>query len=95
MTAYIVFTRESTLDPAEMAIYEQQVRATLAGHDVRILAAYGKQQVLEGAASEGVVIAEFPSAEAARAWYDGAAYRAAREHRFRGAVYSAVLVDGV
>jgi uncharacterized protein (DUF1330 family) len=95
MSAYIVFTRERTLDRAELAIYEQQVRATLAGHEVRILAAYGAQQVLEGASSEGVVIAEFPTSAAARAWYDGPEYRAVRVHRFNGALYSAVLVEGV
>jgi uncharacterized protein (DUF1330 family) len=38
---------------------------------------------------------EFPTIEAAKAWYDGPAYREAREHRFKGAEYRAVIVQGV
>jgi hypothetical protein len=32
MTAYLVFTRESTKDRAELATYSQQAGASLAGH---------------------------------------------------------------
>jgi DNA replication protein DnaC len=45
------------------------------GHSVKFLVAYGPQQVLEGDAPEGVVIVEFPSTAAARAWYDSPAYQ--------------------
>jgi len=58
MSAYIVFTREETLDQAELEIYWQKVAATFAGHTVKLLAAYGRHEVLEGADTEGVVIAE-------------------------------------
>lgn len=94
MAVYIVFTRESTRDAAELATYSQKVGATLAGHPVTVLAAYGRQEVLEGPEVEGVVILKFPSFEAAKAWYDGPAYRKVREHRFRGADYRAVIVEG-
>ena len=60
-----------------------------------MLAADGRQEVLEGPASEGVVIVEFPALEAAKAWYDSPAYREAREHRFRGADYRAMIVEGL
>ena len=50
---------------------------------------------LEGPEAEGVVIIEFPSLAEAKAWYDSPAYREAREHRFRGADYRAILVEGV
>jgi uncharacterized protein (DUF1330 family) len=73
----------------------QKVGATLEGRPVKILARYGPQEVMEGPESEGVVIAEFPTMEAAKAWYDGPAYRALREHRFRGADYRAIFVEGV
>jgi uncharacterized protein (DUF1330 family) len=33
--------------------------------------------------------------EAAKAWYNSPAYREAREHRFKGAEYRAVIVQGV
>jgi uncharacterized protein (DUF1330 family) len=95
MGAYAVFIRERTRDPAEMERYSQLAEDTLAGHPVKVLAAYGRQEVLEGPEVEGVVILEFPSIEAAKAWYDGPGYREAREHRFKGASYRAVIVEGL
>lgn len=85
MTACIVvFTKESTLDEHELEIYMQKVGDSFSGHPARILAAYGPQQVLEGAAPEGVVIVEFPMTEAPRAWYDSPAYQTVAQHRFKG-----------
>jgi uncharacterized protein (DUF1330 family) len=94
MAAYAVFIRESTRDAAELATYSQKVGRTLAGHPVEVLAAYGRQEVIEGPEVEGVVILRFPSIEAAKAWYDSPAYREVREHRFRGSDYRAVIVEG-
>lgn len=94
MATYIVFTRERTRDASELATYSQNVGPTLAGHPVTVLAAYGRQEVLEGPEVEGVVILEFPSFDEAKAWYDSPAYREVREHRFRGADYRAVIVEG-
>jgi uncharacterized protein (DUF1330 family) len=95
MAAYAVFIRESTRDEAGLATYSQKVGRTLSGHPVKVLAAYGPQEVLEGPEAEGVVILEFPSLEDAKAWYDSPAYREVREHRFRSADYRAVIVEGV
>ena len=95
MSAYLVFIREQTLDPRELQIYWSKIRATFAGHGVKVLAAYGRHEDLEGSPTEGTVIAEFPSMEAAKAWYDSPAYREVREHRFKGAIYRGLLVAGV
>jgi len=95
MSAYLVFTREKTLDPAEMAIYKRDVGPTLASFDLTILAAYGPHEVMEGPPVEGVVIIGFPSSEAARGWYNSPAYVAVRAHRLLGAEYRCVLVEGV
>ena len=57
--------------------------------------AFNNEEVLEGPEVEGVVIISFPSFKEAKAWYDSPAYREAREHRFRGADYRAVIVEGV
>ena len=65
MSAYLIFTRKQTLDEAELNIYWDKIRATFAGHEVRILVNYGRYEVLEGDTIEGIVIAEFPSFEAA------------------------------
>ena len=37
---------------------------------------------------------EFPSREAARSWYDSAAYREVLQHRKKGAKYLVVLAEG-
>jgi uncharacterized protein (DUF1330 family) len=95
MKGHLVFTREKTLDPAELAIYWEKIRATFAGHEVKLLASYGKYEVLEGDPTEGVVIAEFPTVAAAKAWYDSPGYREVRKHRFKGAIYRGILVEGV
>jgi uncharacterized protein (DUF1330 family) len=94
MATYIVFTREKTRNAAELETYSEKVGVTLAGHPVGVLAAYGRQQVLEGPEVEGVVILEFPTFDAAIALYESPAYREVREHRFRGADYRAVIVEG-
>ena len=62
---------------------------------MKVLAAYGTHEDLEGPRTEGTVIAEFPSMEAAKAWYDSPSYREVREHRLKGAVYRGLLVSGV
>jgi uncharacterized protein (DUF1330 family) len=95
MSAYAIFIRDKTKDQAELDAYGPKAQASLAGHPVKILAAYGRQEVLEGPQAEGVVIVEFPTLEAAKEWYNSPAYREAREYRFRGADYHAVIVEGL
>lgn len=95
MPAYAIFIRERTHDPSELEVYTPKAGASMKGHAMKVLAAYGRQEILEGPDVEGTVIVEFPSMAEARAWYDSAAYREAREHRFRGADYRAMIVEGV
>jgi uncharacterized protein (DUF1330 family) len=95
MSAYLIFTRKQTLDEAELNIYWDKIRATFAGHEVRILVNYDRYEVLEGDTIEGIVIAEFPSFEAAKTWYESPAYQAIRHHRLKGAIYDGLVVQGV
>jgi len=95
MASYLIFSRERTLDSKELSIYSSQVPATLAGHEVKALALYGRRQDLEGAPSEGIVVLEFPTSKAAMAWYNSPSYREVREHRFTGADFRVALVEGV
>lgn len=94
LPGFIVFVKDGTTDQEQLDRYRQVVGATFAGHDATVLAAYGAQEVLEGPAAEGVVLLRFPSTDAARAWYRSPAYQAAAQHRFRGATYRAILVEG-
>ena len=95
MAAYIVFIREKTLDQSELEAYWSRASATMEGRPIKVLVAYGRHVTLEGPEVEGIVVAEFPSVEEARAWYDSPAYREVAEHRFRGAVYRGLIVEGV
>ncbi len=95
MKGYIVFIKEKRLDALELTIYRDKIRGTFEGHEVKVLAAYGKHEVLEGDETEGVVIAESPTFEAANSWYDSPAYREVRKHRQKGAIYRGILVEGV
>jgi uncharacterized protein (DUF1330 family) len=95
MPAYVIFIRERTLDPSELEVYAQQALPSLAGWPIKFLAANGRQDVLEGPAPEGVAIAEFPSLDDARRWYDSPAYQAAAKHRFKGATYRGLIVEGI
>jgi uncharacterized protein (DUF1330 family) len=95
MSAYLIFTRDKTLDEHELATYSKEVLATLVGHEVKVLALHGSHEDLEGASTEGAVILEFPSIEAAKAWYNGSPYRKVREHRFKWATYRVILAEGV
>lgn len=95
MPAYVVFMREKTLDQSELEAYWEQVKGTLEGRPIKVLAAYGKHLTLEGPDVEGVVIAEFPTLDEARDWYDSPAYQKAAQHRHRGAVYRGLIVEGV
>jgi len=95
MPVYVVFMREKTLDQSELEAYWEKVKGTMDGRPLKVLAAYGKHRTLEGPDVEGVVIAEFPTLEEARDWYDSPAYQEAAQHRYRGAVYRGLIVEGL
>ena len=95
MAAYAIFVREKLRDPHAIEAYNDKAGPSLEGHPAKILAAYGAIETLEGAAAEGVVLLEFSDMQAAKAWYDGAAYRTAREIRFKAADYRVLFFEGL
>ena len=95
MAAYVVFMREKTIDKSELETYSQKVPATIGSRPIKVLAAYGRHVTLEGPEVEGVVVAEFPTLEDARTWYDSPEYQEAAQHRHLGAVYRGLIVEGV
>ena len=70
MSGYLMFTRTKTPWVSGAEDYWDKIRATFAGHQVKILVNYGRLEGLEGDPVEGIVIAEFPSFEAAKAWFE-------------------------
>lgn len=95
MAAYVIFIRDKTTDAAELATYSGLASGSMAGHKITPHVVYGPHEVLEGPNVEGVVVISFPTKEEAKAWYESDAYTAARQHRFKGAEYRAILVQGV
>lgn len=95
MTAYAVFIQERTRNAAELQKYTEMLRPLLSGSGGTVLAAHGPQDILEGAAPEGVVLVSFPSMETARAFYNSPEYQAAVKHRFLGADYRSFIIGGI
>lgn len=93
MEAFVVFTREETTDPEELATYSAGVGPSFDGYDVTFLAAYGALEHLEGPPVEGAVILRFPTMQAARDWYHSPAYQTIAAHRFAGSRYRAFIIE--
>ena len=95
MSAYVVFTRTKTIDQKELDAYWAGVKATVKGHPIEVLVAYGSHEVLEGDPIEGIVIARFPDVKAAKDWYYSEPYQSVARHRKQGAIYNGLIVEGV
>lgn len=100
MAAYFIFIREdAVIDPAAMATYSAANRANaglfVERYGIRPLSVYGATTTVEGPAPDGVILLEFPTVQAARAWYDSPEYQAAIPDRNKGAPYRAILIEGL
>ena len=95
MAAYVVITREKTRNAAKLDEYKKIAPSSFQKHPATFLAIHGRQEVLEGPRNEDIVILEFPSYEAAQAWYHSPEYQAASERRFQGGDYRFILTEGV
>ena len=95
MPAYVVIDVQST-DPEKAAAYRELSGPSVGTHGGRFLVRGGEFDVLEGDwQPERVVVIEFATREAARAWYDSDDYRAARAVREGGGTWNMVVVDGL
>ena len=97
MPAYLVVD-ETITDPDTFEDYKRAVLPTIVNHGGRFLARGGAMEIVEAGgrwSPDRMVIVEFPSMEALRAWYDSADYAPAREIRFRSAKSTLVALDGV
>jgi uncharacterized protein (DUF1330 family) len=95
MPAYVVFMRERMRNQEAYDRYRPQARAALEGQPAKALVRYGRHETIEGAPIDGAVILEFPTFEAAQAWYNGPAYTKARQDRHLGGDYRAFIVEGL
>ena len=94
MPAYIVVNATVT-DQALLDEYVAAAGSTLGGHPVKALVATNSATVLEGDAGERVVVLEFPTRDAALAWYQSPEYQAVIDKRLNSTKGFLTLVDGL
>lgn len=100
MSAYIIVYRETPIgDEEAIAEYSRRNRTNAqewqGSFGIVPRVTYGAAQALEGDTPDGVVMLEFPTAEAARDWYESEAYQQAIPFRQKAAKWRVVLVEGV
>ncbi|CAK0765866.1 DUF1330 domain-containing protein [uncultured Gammaproteobacteria bacterium] len=95
MPAYVIVDAEVS-DPVAYETYKKLSGPALAANGGKFLARGGAVAVLEGSWSPTrVVIAEFPTVEAARRWYDSPEYGEARQARAGSARMNILVVEGL
>jgi uncharacterized protein (DUF1330 family) len=95
MPAYLIVDCEVT-DPARYENYKKLTPAAIAAHGGRFLVRGGATAVLEGEwQPKRVVVVEFPTLAAARAFYDSPEYRKACVEREGAAKMNIIAAEGV
>jgi uncharacterized protein (DUF1330 family) len=74
--------------------YLERVEATVAPYG-GVWLAQGPVEVIEGAWPGSIVLMEFPSRDAATAWYNSPEYGAIRPLRINNAISDLILVDAI
>ena len=96
MSAYVVVDVAAIQDAEAYAGYRERVTAGLVAAGGRYLVRGGCVEVLEGGWTPGrLVIVEFESVEAARAWWESPDYRDLRDLRQRSTQSNLILVEGL
>ena len=91
---YVVVQLE-VKDPERFAQYGKAVPATIEQHGGRYLVRGGELEVIEGDGPlPRIVILEFPSMAAAKAWYHSDEYQAIIGIRFESSVSHGFMVEG-
>lgn len=94
MPAYVVVEVEVT-DPVRYQDYMKLAQVSIPAHGGRYLVRGGAVTTLEGEWSpKRLVVVEFPSVEAAKAWHDSPDYREARAVRALAAKFKLIVVEG-
>ena len=95
MTAYVIASINVT-DPDKYKNYMAVSPAAVAAAGGKFIVRGGNLEILEGDWSRPrVVIIEYPTRDAAKAFYESALYVAARAERDGAAEFSMIVVEGV
>lgn len=94
MNGYVVIDTE-VIDQEAFAEFVERIPEAIAANGGRFVARGGRSEVVEGDWSpQRLVIMEFDSYEAARAFIDAAEYRALGELRSRALRSNVVVIEG-
>lgn len=95
MPKYYVLANVKVTDPRQYEEYKKLSTKAFQAHGVQPLVRGGAVEVLEGDwTPDRTVLMEFPSKEAAVAWYNSPEYQAAKQSRQGAAVMRMVLIEG-
>ena len=94
MPAYAIFHVDEIIDRERLKAYQQAAHPTVAEFGGKVIAAYGRQEIVEGPPLVGIVTIEFPSYEIAQAWYHSPGYSNAKRLREGAVSCRAAIVDG-
>jgi uncharacterized protein (DUF1330 family) len=95
LPAYVI-AMVDVKDPVRYEDYRRLVLPTIQAFGGRFIARAGRTEVLEGESSAGrVVILEFPTFDAAKAWWSSPEYSEAKAIRQATSVGTLTLVEGV
>jgi uncharacterized protein (DUF1330 family) len=96
MVAYVVVTREEgAFDADQFALYAQKAKIANVAHPMTVLARRGRMRIFEGPRLAAMSILQFPTFEAAQAWYMSAAYQEALPFRLKSGKFSCVIIEGL
>ena len=93
MSAYVIAEIEVT-DPDGYAEYVAPANASVLRHGGRFVVRGGPSEIIEGDWAGRMVVLEFESVEAARAWYDSDDYQACLPLRLQSSKGRMIAVDG-
>lgn len=92
----MIFIREGeVVDTEAMAAYQSGNRSGEPPAGLKPLSVYGAIETFEGKPADGVVMLEFPDAEAAKAWYFSPEYQERVKLRQKAAPYRCIMVEGL
>ena len=94
MAAYLI-VRVNVTNPEQYDKYKLLTPAAIEAHGGRFIVRGGEHYVLEGEADDRrIVVLEFPTSDAARAFYNSPEYTEAKAVRAGAAEMQATLVEG-
>ena len=95
MATYFV-VNSTVVDEDKLMDYQRAVGPTMAGHDIKIVAATNSAEPLEGtSAGARMVILEFVNRDALLAWYNSDAYQSVIALRFAATSGFGMIVEGL